>query len=262
MSLLSEIEKSIDRAFRAWTQRAFGRERSDDLVILHRSILSEIENKVEVLARGKKVFPFGKVTVTIVGDTPRRREVLQAAFGERLQTDLISTLKSAHCEIPDGFSLELRVVESGFQPVEIEYTAKPDKREPPPPKELPPGKLVVVKGRAEQGEYPLEKPRINIGRLPEVTDSLQRVMRRNDIVFEDGVDEVSGTVSRKHAHILFERGEYLIFDDRSEFGTSVFRDGRSIEVLKGARRGEKLQPGDEIYLGRACLRFERDDRRP
>ena len=37
----------------------------------------------------------------------------------------------------------------------------------------------------------------------------------------------------------------------------VFRDGRSIEVSTGDRRGEKLRPGDEIYLGRACLRFER-----
>jgi ribosome-associated protein YbcJ (S4-like RNA binding protein) len=27
-------------------------------------------------------------------------------------------------------------------------------------------------------------------------------------------------------------------------------------VPKSNRRGEKLRPGDEIYLGRACLRFE------
>ena len=27
----------------------------------------------------------------------------------------------------------------------------------------------------------------------------------------------------------------------------------------GNRRGEKLRPGDEIYFGRACLRFERQE---
>ena len=59
---------------------------------------------------------------------------------------------------------------------------------------------------------------------------------------------------RKHAHILMEDGEYRLCDDASEFGTSVFRDGRSIELLKGNRRGEKLRAGDEIYLGRACVR--------
>jgi hypothetical protein len=50
---------------------------------------------------------------------------------------------------------------------------------------------------------------------------------------------------------------YRLCDDESEFGTRVCRDGRPIEVPAGNRRGEKLRPGDEIYLGRACLRFER-----
>ena len=80
---------------------------------------------------------------------------------------------------------------------------------------------------------------------------------RNDVIFEEGADEVTATVSRRHAHIRAEDGEYRICDDGSEFGTRVFRDGRSIEVPAGDRRGEKLRDGDEIYLGRACLRFER-----
>ena len=78
-------------------------------------------------------------------------------------------------------------------------------------------------------------------------------MRRNDVVFEEGADEANATVSRRHAHIRLEDGDYRICDDGSEFGTRVFRDGRSIEVPAGNRRGEKLRPGDEIYLGRACL---------
>ena len=115
----------------------------------------------------------------------------------------------------------------------------------------------MVKGQAEHAEYLLEKPRTNIGRLAELTDAEQRVVRRNDVVFEEGADEANATVSRQHAHIRREGGEYRLCDDGSEFGTRVFRDGRSIEVPAGNRRGEKLRPGDEIYLGRACLRFER-----
>ena len=64
-------------------------------------------------------------------------------------------------------------------------------------------------------------------------------------------------MSRKHAHIRVDGSDYRLCDDGSEFGTRVFRDGRSIEVPAGDRRGEKLRLGDEIYLGRACLRFER-----
>ena len=90
-----------------------------------------------------------------------------------------------------------------------------------------------------------------------MTDAEQRVTRRNDVVFEEGDDEANATVSRRHAHIRQDDGDYRLCDDGSEFGTRVFRDGRSIEVPAGNRRGEKLRPGDEIYLGRACLRFER-----
>jgi hypothetical protein len=255
MSLFAQIEKSLDRAFRSWTQRAFGVERANDLVILHRAILEEVEGKVQVLARGERVFPFPHITVTVAGETPRRREILEAAFKDRLQADIQSALRSARCQIPNGFTVTLKVVEEAFQPVEVSYEAAAPKREAPAASA--PGKLVVVKGTTGQTEYPLEKPRTNIGRMRELTDSSHRVVRRNDIVFEDGADEVSATVSRKHAHIVFENGEYRLCDDRSEFGTSVFRDGRPIELLKGDRRGEKLRPGDEIYLGRACVRFER-----
>jgi hypothetical protein len=78
------------------------------------------------------------------------------------------------------------------------------------------------------------------------------------VVFEEGADEANATVSRAHAHIRFEResGEYRICDDESEYGTRIFRDGKSIEIPAGNRRGERLRAGDEIYLGRACLRFE------
>ena len=253
MNLLAEIEKTIDRAFRSWTQRAFGPERSDDLVILHRAILEEILGRVQVLARGQRVFPFGYIAITVVGDTPRRREVLQAAFGERLPSDILSALRATRCEIPAGFTVKVKIVATAIQTIEVEYLPRAPKEEAPP---AGPGRLIVVKGKADRGEYALEKTRTNIGRLPELTDSSQRVVRRNDIVFEEGADEINATVSRKHAHIVREEGEYRILDDRSEFGTSIFREGRSIELVKGGRRGERLRPGDEIYFGRACVRFE------
>jgi pSer/pThr/pTyr-binding forkhead associated (FHA) protein len=115
----------------------------------------------------------------------------------------------------------------------------------------------VIRGKAQHDEYALDRPRTNIGRLAELSDAEQRVVRRNDVVFEEGADDANATVSRKHAHIRLDAGEYRICDESSEFGTRIFRDGRSIEVPSGNRRGEKLRPGDEIYLGRACLRFER-----
>jgi len=255
MSLFADIEKRIDSAFRSFTRQAFGADRSNDLVILHHAILAEIESKVQTIARGQRVFPFSHVNVTIVGETENRRELLRAAFGERLQADVLTALRSVRCELPPGFQVSLNVVEEAFQPVEITYSKQPPKAAAAQP--LAPARLVVMKGKTGAAEYMLDKPRFNIGRMAEITDSAHRVVRRNHVAFEDDSDEVSATVSRRHAHILSEDGHYVLFDDRSEYGTSVFRDGRPIELVKGGRRGERLKPGDEIYFGRACLRFER-----
>jgi pSer/pThr/pTyr-binding forkhead associated (FHA) protein len=105
----------------------------------------------------------------------------------------------------------------------------------------------------------LKAERTNIGRLPEVLDRDRRVVRRNQIVFTDRENGINQTVSRAHAHIRrTEQGEYRLFDDHSSCGTRVFRGGRTIALPAGSPRGTRLQPGDEIYVGQACLRFEED----
>ena len=71
--------------------------------------------------------------------------------------------------------------------------------------------------------------------------------------------DLDSALRESQAAVGRDVGDYRICDEGSEFGTRVFRDGRTIEVPAGNRRGEKLRAGDEIYLGRACLRFERPD---
>ena len=58
MSLFSGIEKSIERGFQRWTERLFGAAESNELLLVHRAILEEIETKIETLARGRRIFPF------------------------------------------------------------------------------------------------------------------------------------------------------------------------------------------------------------
>jgi hypothetical protein len=254
MSLFSEIEKTIERGFRRWTDKVFGPGQSDDLIVMHRAILDEVAGKVQTMARGERVFPFTKVAVTFVAADAERRAVLEAAFGERLAEDVPEALRATGASLPRGFVVEVRTAESGEGPYEIDYSRE---KAPEPVKAAPAvARLTVVRGKAEREEYTLDKARTNIGRLTELTDADHRVTRRNDVVFEEGAVEANGTVSRRHAHIRLENGEYRLCDDGSEFGTRVFRDGRSVECPAGNRRGEKLRSGDEIYLGRACLRFE------
>jgi hypothetical protein len=263
MSLFTDIEKSIERGFRRWTERVFGAVQSDELLLVHRGILEEIERKVQIVARGKRVFPYSRLVVTLVSADPDRRAVYQAAFAEggRLESEIREMLEGVGCELARGLTVDVHTAETGDKPFAIEYSVAPLPAETTaPPREEPgagPARLVVVRGKAASSEYVLEKPRTNIGRMAELTDSEEHIVRRNDIVFEESGDDANATVSRRHAHIRFEGGEYRICDDESEFGTRVFRDGRPIEVPPGNRRGEKLRPGDEIYLGRACVRFER-----
>jgi hypothetical protein len=253
MSLFSEIEKSIERGFRRWTERAFGPAQSEQLLLVHRAILEEIETKIQIVARGKRIFPYSRLTVTFTSPDADRRALYQAAFGERLAEEMRTALEESGCEVPRGWSVSVQAAESGPQPFTIEYGAGQ-----PTAARTRTARITIIRGKAQQNEYTLDKPRVNIGRLMELTDSEQRVMRRNDVVFEEGADDANATVSRSHAHIRFEENDYRICDDASEYGTRIFREGRSIEVPSGNRRGEKLRPGDEVYLGRACLRFDRD----
>jgi hypothetical protein len=259
MSLFSEIEKTIERGFQRWTGKVFGPAQSDELLLIHRAILEEIETRIQVVSRGKRIFPYARLTVTLVSPDAARRTLLEAAFaeGSRLQNDIREALEGARCETPRGFAVEVKTADSGSRAFAIEYSAAPRRAPEGGPVIAPAARLVVVKGKAGQAEYALGKSRTNIGRMAELTDAEQRVVRRNDVVFEEGGDEANATVSRRHAHIRVDAGEYRVCDDESEFGTRVFRDGRPIEIPAGNRRGEKLRPGDEIYLGRACLRFER-----
>jgi FHA domain len=280
MSFFSEVEKTIERTFRKWTERAFGPAQSDELLLVHRAILEEIDGKIQIIQRGQRLFPYNHLRVRLVSPEADRRALFQAAFAQdrRLEGDIRESLKAAGCELPAGFAVEVETAAEGAKGFEIEYsireTATETTREiaaadvraavaeapaaPEPKPQTAPGRLVVARGKAAQESYSLEKPRTNIGRMEELTDSQQRVVRRNDIVFEEGGDDANATVSRAHAHIRFDSaaGEYRLCDDESEYGTRIFREGRSIEVPAGNRRGERLRPGDEVYLGRACVRFE------
>lgn len=268
MSFFSEVEKTIERGFRKWTERAFGPAQSDELLLVRRAILEEIEGKIQIIQRGQRLFPYNYLRVRLVSPEPERRALFQAAFAQdrRLENDIRECLHGAGCALPTGFAVDVETAEEGPKGFEIVYAiraapAAPAPAPAPQPEPGPapaPGRLVVVRGKAAHESYTIDKPRANIGRMQELTDSQLRIVRRNDVVFEEGGDDANATVSRAHAHIRFDRAarQYRICDDESEFGTRIFREGRSIEVPAGNRRGERLCPGDEIYVGRACLRFE------
>ena len=104
---------------------------------------------------------------------------------------------------------------------------------PTSPRELT---ISVVNGTAEQASYVFTLPRVNLGRCAEVRDTLSRLVRSNHVAFVD-LGNANPSVSRRHAHIEYVEGSrhYRIRDDRSEHGTSVVRNGRTVAVPAGSR---------------------------
>ena len=122
---------------------------------------------------------------------------------------------------------------------------------------------MVIKGSARDKDLLLNKARTNIGRTVDIYRA-DGPSRRNDLAFTED-DDASRSVSREHAHILYDKrtNEYRLYNDRrpkpgakdTGCGLWIIRDGLSLEVHHNTR-GTSLQPGDEIHLGRAALRFQ------
>ena len=255
--LESRLAQTIDRAAQQWSKSG----PRGPLEVLH-GVLEAVEERVEPAGRGKHVFPFNKIKVTVVAESRDARTRFAGVLdGTPTLHERISTrLRDAGCLVP---SLQVRIAyvahaEPAWTAPEFHVdfdrgsVAELPPPEPPPAHEL---KLTIVNGSADKPAYTLTLDRINLGRCTEVRDSRNHLIRTNDVVFKDAGGAVNDTVSRRHAHIDFGEGtgEYRLFDDRSAHGTTIVRNGKTITVPAGTR-GVRLQSGDEIVLGEARLR--------
>ena len=253
-----------EQSIRKRVENAFGHGTAQTPLEVRRQILEQVESRIVVDTSGNR-FPFGKVAVQLQPPTEALRDVFEAAFlqDESLKADILERLKDSQAVFPNNLeiSVELRQVPDPA-PVEPFPLFRLDFIKPDPGRkpEVPEAKLVIVKGSAEMPEYRLKKERILIGRLAEVLDREGRMVRKNDVVFLDNEDDINSTVGRIHARIWFdlEKREFCIMDEASRYGTRIIRQGRSIDV-PGNSRGIRLNSGDEIYFGQACLRFELGD---
>lgn len=255
MENLGDILKKIRHWVRPW-------EMGTEPMEVRRAVLEEIEARVVAAGGGKRVFPYNRVRVHLLVGGADERAQLEAVVREgwNLEEEVRRRIRERGAEPPPGFSVEVAYTEEAgpeFGGRHFHVAYERIEAEGPRPGEAgrPLLELTVMKGQATQQVYSLESDRIYLGRLQEVIDHEGRVRRRNDVAFlEEG--EVNQTVSREQARITWDaetRGYWL----RAEPGASatrIFRDGRAIEVSRQDRRGVRLQAGDEVYLGRACLK--------
>ena len=271
MNLLRRIEKSLDHRLRAIFSGGGDQNGAREGIELYRDALEQIAARATVGKRGDRIFPFNRITIELHAADPERKAVLETLFDPgQLGDDIQSVLEEERVNPPAELTVfvrcseealvEMRILcEKAEKTTRVEPTpAVPDPVAPPLPAALVPAKLLTITGVSSSPELSLDRPRINLGREEEVVDAMGRAFRHNELSFPESAHTANASVSRAHAHILFDSasGQWRIFDDGSSLGTTLFRDGRRIDVPAHASRGVALRPGDEIYLGQARLRFE------
>jgi FHA domain len=254
-----KIARSVDAALGEFVARPSG----SAIEIVH-AVVDQAEERVQEAGRGRRVFPFNRILIQMMlpaGDTEGRARFAAVAEGPpSIAQRVRDRLRARGCQV-DAPQVEISYVSvPGRNWASPNFHVEFDRVDlPPVPAAAAPSagapprlKMTVVAGAADQRVYAFAGGRIDIGRQTEVFDGRQRLVRRNQVAFAED-NELNGTVSRRHAHIVYAAGEYRLCDDRSSHGTAIVRNGRTIPVPSGLR-GTRLQPGDEILLGRARLR--------
>lgn len=224
------------------------------------AVLEDVEFKVQPVGRGRRIFPYSRITVRL-RQAETDRPGLEAAFngmGARVR----ERLGELQCEAPDAIDVRVSFVKkapagwTSDQLFSVDYHS--DAETAAEPREKPPRSplhITILRGAATEEAYTFTEPNISIGRTADPTDGLGRV-RRNRVAFLDTVDGITETVGRAHARLRLDpkTGEYRIFDEGSSNGTAIIRDGATIVVPPRDPRGVRVQSGDEVQVGRAVIR--------
>ncbi len=245
MKTLEDLDRWISGAVKHWSSKLAGPPQPKDLLEIRREILEDVKSHIQPKGEGRYVFPFTEIFIRMAAADDARAAIYESAS---IDDDIRALLKQAQTSIP-VVRIEVAVDPALRPPFQIEYL-----RRKSAPAAAPSARLSVARGTAEPAEVAITAARVNIGRLKEVATEREGVRRRNDIAF----DETETTVSREHAAIRWDpaSSRYRIYDTGSQRGTSVFRDGRRIDVPRASPVGVPLQTGDEIHLGDARLTFK------
>ena len=260
------LESRIARRLDSAAQDFVGSGTREPLEIVY-SIVEAVDSEIQAGGRGRRVFPFNSITLSVLAPSRDARARFEAVLaGEpTVRERIVDRLRSAGCEVAElavDVVYVTRAQKNWKHPVfhlDFARVAPPGARDVSPDPKPARLDLTISRGIAERRTYAFTARRIDLGRGAEVRDSHNRLIRTNDVAFAEGSGDVNQSVSRQHAHIACASGDYRLYDDRSAHGTSILRHGKTVEVPTGSR-GVRLQSGDEVVLGEARVRVRFDER--
>ena len=256
------LESTIARRFDRAARTAVGAVVLEPLEIVH-LVVEAIEHEIQPGGRGRRVFPFNNITLSVLAPSRHGRVRFEALLaGEPpLRDRIVERLRSKSCAI-DDLTLEVVYATRAHKEWRHPQFNLAFARVAPAPvraarrdKEFARIDLTVVRGTAERRTYSFAARRIDLGRCAEVRDAGNRLIRTNHVAFLEGSGELNQSVSRRHAHIEYDPASegYRVRDDASVHGTSVVRNNMTVIVPPGSL-GVRLRSGDELVLGAARLR--------
>ncbi|MEO5618748.1 MAG: FHA domain-containing protein [Candidatus Eisenbacteria bacterium] len=263
LNRLVKLEKALEGKLDRLTRRKGAPEEPIEWIP---PMLDEIEQQVVASGGRGRVFPFEVIRVELRVE-PARLEAARAVFGAgAFEVRARERLRQVGCEAPEELIVRLRVRRRATEdesPYSIAFRRQAGEKRTDAQTSngradagIPTVRIMVLEGLVRRRMHELRLERINLGRLESVEGRGAHKLRRNHISFLDREDSVNATVSRAHAHIEYFAGDgFRLFDDGSAHGTRIAREGRSIAVARGAVRGVRLRPGDQIELGRARVAF-------
>jgi hypothetical protein len=258
------MSRAVEQAAREWSQSGVR-----EPLEIAQAIVDAVGERLEPAARGRYVFPFNRIHVTIAASRDARARFQAVLESEpALHERIAARLREAGCNpasvqcvvsyaarpSPDWESPEFHIEFTRGAAVPTPSPATDPEPVTPagPNREL---QITIIAGTAEAPRYSFTLPRVNLGRCAEVRDSASRLVRTNHVAFAD-LATANQSVSRQHAHIEYIESarQYRVRDDRSAHGTHLVRNGRTLPVPAGSR-GVRLESGDEIVLGEARARI-------
>jgi hypothetical protein len=250
MNIFRDLERAIDEKLRGLFDAPKQRR---ELIEVQRAILDDVVDRAELLPRGRRVLPANEITVRIPAPEEGRNTAFRLVFieGGALEKEIKAHLQRESVEFPGDLTVHVDLIAEDVPDFAGKgFHAVYGTRERATPPET--SSETIRFTRASGETLDITKQRIHIGRTAEVLDDRRRLVRRNDVVLDEH------TVSRAHAHIEYDSasGHFRLYDDGSSYGTSVLHNGRLVEVPKSGARGQKLESGDEIYIGQSRVLFE------
>ena len=260
--LETKLAATLDR-----TVGEFVRSGAREPVEIVHGIVEAVQAEIQSSGRGRRVFPFNSIALTILAPSRDARARFEAIFADEptLRDRILASLAAGSCSVGDlavAIDYDNKARKHWRTPefhIEFDRVARPERPAPKPPAAPTPRvELTVLHGTAERRTYSFPpSTRIDIGRCADVRDSRHRLIRTNHLAFVEGSNGINQTVSRRHAHISYDPVArcFRLHDDGSEHGTGVVRRGRTLPVPRGVR-GVRLESGDEIVLGDARVRVK------